>query len=67
MGHTKTYTKVVLTTNEESLAGQPAVSLISKCVKIKVTESHKWHITGYIIDVCPAQEDAPIDYFEKLE
>ena len=36
-------------------------------MKIKVTEAHKWHVSGYIIDANPAPEKAPVDYFEKLE
>lgn len=35
------------------LSGQPAAALIGKVVKIKVTETHKWHITGHIIDANP--------------
>jgi len=53
MGHTKSYTKVVINQDSESLSGQPAESLIGKCVKIHVTETQKWHITGYILDASP--------------
>lgn len=66
-GHTKTYTKVVLDQNEECLAGQPAEALIGKCVKVKITVAHKWHISGYIVDASPAPERAPVDYFERQE
>lgn len=66
MGHTKTYTKVVISQDPESLADQPAKSLIGKCVKIKVTETHKWHISGFITDVNPDIPEAPADYFERL-
>jgi len=54
MGHTKGYAKVVLNQDEETLGtNQPATALIGKCVKIKVTETHKWHISGHIIDLAP--------------
>ena len=39
MGHTKTYTKVVLNPTAEILADQPPDSLIGRCVLIKVTEA----------------------------
>ena len=67
MGHTKSYTKVVINQDAECLAGQPAESLIGKCVKIQVTETHKWHVTGYIVDAAPQVPEAPADYFERLE
>lgn len=51
MGHTKSYTKVVLDQTAECLGvDQPARALVGKCVKIKVLETHKWHIAGKIID-----------------
>ena len=53
LGHTKSYTKVVLDQNAESLSGQPAAALVGRVVKIKVTETHKWHISGHIIDANP--------------
>ena len=54
MGHTKNYTKVVLDQNQATLGiDQPAQALIGKCVKIKVMETHKWHVTGHIIDANP--------------
>ena len=46
---------------------QPAQALIGKCVKIKVTATHKWHISGYIIDACPKPIEVSPDYFEKLD
>jgi hypothetical protein len=46
---------------------QPVESLIGKCVKIKVKETHKWHISGYIIDAVPKLEDFPLDYFKRLD
>jgi len=67
MGHTKSYTKVVLEPTKEVIGNQPAEALLGKCVKIMVTETQKWHITGYIIDANPTLEEAPADYFEKLE
>lgn len=68
MGHTKAYTKVVLNQTEEVLgADQPAKALIGKCVKIMITETHKWHIAGVIIDASPKPVEAPEDYFEKLD
>ncbi len=67
MGHTKTYTKVVIDQTAESLGGQPASALIGKCVKIKVTETHKWHIAGYVLETQPEIPKAPKDYFERLE
>jgi len=50
MGHTKAYTKVVLDSDKATVQGQPSDVLIGKCIKIKVTEACKWHITGYIIN-----------------
>ena len=67
MGHTKSYTKVVLTPTKDIIGEQPAEALLGKCVKIMVTEAQKWHITGYIIDANPVLPEAPVDYFEKLE
>lgn len=68
MGHTKQYTKVVLTQSADILGSdQPAQALVGKCVKIKVTGTHKWHISGYIIDACPKPVEVSADYFEKLD
>jgi len=68
MGHTKAYTKVVLNQDVATLGSdQPASALIGKCVKIKVTECHKWHIAGRVIDLAPAPVKVPEDYFEKLD
>ena len=68
MGHTKTYTKVVLNQDPKVLGTeQPAQALIGKCVKIKVTETHKWHISGHVIDASPAPVTVATDYFEKLD
>ena len=36
-------------------------------MKIKVTETQKWHIAGYIIETQPSIPQAPTDYFEALE
>lgn len=45
MGHTKSYTKVVIDQTQECLGtDQPAKALIGKCIKIKVTQTHKWHV-----------------------
>ena len=49
------------------MGGYPAQALIGKCVKIKVTETQKWHIAGYIIETQPSIPQAPTDYFEALE
>ena len=46
---------------------QPAKALIGKCVKIKVTSTHKWHISGHIIDANPKPVEVGADYFEKLD
>ena len=68
MGHTKTYTKVVLEQNSEALGtDQPAAALIGKCVKVKITETYKWHIAGNIIDASPKPIEVGEDYFEKLD
>lgn len=68
MGHTKQYTKVVLTQSADILGtDQPAKALVGKCVKIKVTGTHKWHITGYIIDANPKPIEVSEDYFEVLD
>lgn len=39
MGHTKSYTKVVLPSTKEVLGDQPPEALIAKCVKVMVTEA----------------------------
>jgi len=65
VGHTKTYTKVVIA--QDALGGQPAQALIGKCVKVKVVETTKWHIAGYVIDANPRIPEAPADYFERLQ
>lgn len=44
-----------------------AKTLVGKCVKIKVTETQKWHITGYITELEPELPTVPKDYFERLE
>ena len=68
MGHTKTYTKVVLDQDPKTLGtDQPASALVGKCVKILVTQVHKWHISGHVIDASPAPVVVPEDYFEKLD
>ena len=46
---------------------QPASALIGKCVKIKVTATHKWHISGYIVDAAPKPIEVSPDYFEVLD
>ena len=66
-GHTKHYTKVVLEQTAEALLDQPAEALIGKCVKVLITESQKWHISGRIIDASPEPERVPADYFERLQ
>lgn len=35
------------------LAGQPAAALIGQVVEVKVTETHKWHVTGHIVNASP--------------
>ena len=68
MGHNKSYTKVVLTTDKETLGtDQPPQALIGKCVKIKVTDTHKWHISGHVIDLAPEPVKVDTDYFTKLD
>lgn len=68
MGHTKSYTKVVLAQTSESLGmDQPAKALIGKCVKVSVTETHKWHVSGHIVDAAPKPVEVAEDYFEKLD
>lgn len=68
MGHTKSYTKVVLDQTPETLGtDQPARALIGKCVKVKVTETHKWHVSGIVIDANPPPVKVSEDYFEKLD
>lgn len=49
------------------MGDQPAEALVGKCVKVKITSSGKWHVSGYIIDAAPEPERAPADYFERLE
>jgi hypothetical protein len=67
VGHTKTYTKVVLPQTQDCIGDQPAEALVGKCVKVKITESQKWHISGYITDFAPKPEKVPANYFEELE
>jgi hypothetical protein len=68
MGHTKTYTKVVLEQTPEVLGtDQPAAALIGKAVKVKITETHKWHVSGFVTDASPKPIEVGEDYFEKLD
>ena len=68
MGHTKSYTKVVIDQTPDSLGtDQPAEALIGKCVRVKILSSHKWHLSGKIIDAAPKPEKVPADYFESLD
>lgn len=68
IGHTKTYTKVLLEQVDKVLGtDQPAAALIGKCVKVKITGTHKWHISGHIIDASPKPVEVGEDYFEKLD
>ena len=53
LGHTKSYTKVVINQDEASLGGQPAEALLGRVIEVKVTETHKWHISGHIINANP--------------
>ena len=53
LGHTKSYTKVVLNQDDATLAGQPAAALLGKVIEVKITETHKWHISGFITNVAP--------------
>jgi hypothetical protein len=32
-----------------------------------VTETHKWHISGHVIDAAPKPIEVEADYFEKLD
>ena len=32
-----------------------------------MTETHKWHVSGHVIDASPAPVTVPEDYFEKLD
>jgi hypothetical protein len=32
-----------------------------------VTATHKWHITGHVIDANPKPVEVAEDYFEKLD
>lgn len=65
LGHTKGYTKVVLDQVEASeVTGQPASALVGKVLLIKVTETHKWHVSGHILDASPKIPHAdPTTYF----
>ena len=58
---------MVLEQTKEVLGDQPAEALIGKCVKVKIVSAQKWHISGVIVDANPAPEQAPQDYFEKVE
>lgn len=64
MGHTKTYTKVVMSpTQYKSEINDPKL-LIGKCVIVKITSIQKWHITGDIINYNPKLEEVRSDHFE---
>jgi hypothetical protein len=42
--------------------------LIGRVVKIKVTETHKWHISGHIIDANPTVPHVEAsEYFAECE
>jgi hypothetical protein len=59
---------VVLDQTEDCLSGQPAAALIGRVVLIKVTETHKWHISGHIIDANPAVPHVDAStYFAECE
>jgi len=34
---------------------------------VKITGTHKWHISGHIIDASPNPVEVGEDYFEKLD
>ena len=52
----------------ECLSGQPAGALIGRVVKVKVTETQKWHITGHITDASPDVPHVKADeYFAQCE
>jgi hypothetical protein len=41
--------------------------LIGKCIKVKIEQCSKWHVSGTVIDLNPAPETVSADYFEKLD
>ena len=56
VGHTKQYVKVQLDSGP-----------IGKCVLVKVTEAHKWHVCGEIIDENPEPVKVPANYWEACQ
>ena len=68
MGHTKSYTKVVLEQTEAVLGtDQPALALVGKCIKVKITGTHKWHVSGVVVDLNPAPVKVSPYYFFELD
>jgi hypothetical protein len=69
LGHTKSYTKVVLSQDDATLAGQPAAALLGKVIEVKITETHKWHISGFITNVAPKvpHPASNVAYFAERE
>ena len=69
LGHTKSYTKVVINQDEASLGGQPAEALLGRVIEVKVTETHKWHISGHITNANPKvpQPASNAAYFAERE
>lgn len=67
LGHTKAYTKVVLDQDEEGMvAGQPAGALVGRVVEVRVTETHKWHVSGEITNAMPKVPHVEASvYFEE--
>jgi len=68
LGHTKSYTKVVI--DQDTLPeDQPAAALLGKVIEIRVTETHKWHITGTVTNLNPVIPHIKdnLRYFEECE
>ena len=60
MGHTK----VVIPIDRETLGtDQPPAALVGKCVLIKITTTHKWHVSGVVIDLQPKPITVGDDFF----
>jgi len=58
IGHTKNYVKVLIR--------QVDYNLIGKCVKVKITETSKWHIIGKVIATDNVIEEIlPVAHYKK--
>merc|ERR1712216_61182 len=53
VGHTKSYVKVLLDTMDGAVAG---TQLVGVRAKVRVTSTHRWHVTGHVLECCPIRQ-----------